>query len=197
MQTPLEIAFNHVEPTDEIKTLVAEKVAHLETFYEGITSCHVYIRAPHRSQRQGNLYEVTIEVRVPGDELVVRYDQNDVSEHEHLHVTLRNAFAAMARDLKHWKDRISGEVKAHDGPLQGVIVELHPDEGWGRIVATDHRLIYFHRNSVVESTFEDLRPRDPVELVVQTRESAAGPQASTVRPIGNLGYDPTPKPSRR
>jgi hypothetical protein len=51
---------------------VAEKVGHLETFYDGITSCHVYIRAPHQSQRQGNLYEVTIEVRVPGEELVVR-----------------------------------------------------------------------------------------------------------------------------
>lgn len=197
MQTPIEISFKHVEPSDEIKALVEEKVAQLEKFYDGITSCHVYIRAPHQSQRKGNLFEVTIEVRVPGDELVVGNNQNDVARHEHLEVTLRDAFAAMAKEIKRWKGQISGEVKTHDGQLQGKIVEIHHDQDYGQIIATDNRLIYFHRNSVVDGTFDDLRPRDPVELVVQTKESDIGPQASTVRPIGNLEFDPATKPSRR
>lgn len=197
MQTPLEIAFKHVEPTDEIKDLVHEKVRHLETFYDGITSCHVYIRAPHQSQRTGNLFEVTVEVRVPGDELVVHHHQNDVPEHEHLRVAVRDAFAAMAIELKRWKGQIRGDVKAHDGPLQGKVVEIHHDRDFGQIIATDNRLIYFHRNSVVDGTFDDLSPRDEVELVVRTDESGIGPQASTVRRIGGLEYDPTRKPSRR
>ncbi|MGP1358843.1 HPF/RaiA family ribosome-associated protein [Roseicyclus sp.] len=196
MQTPLELAFRDIEPDEEIKDLVAGKVAHLEGFYDGITSCHVYLRAPHRSQRQGNRYEVTIEVRVPGDELVVRYDQNDVAEHEHLAVAIRNAFAAMDRELKRWKDRVTGEIKTHDGPLQGKVVEIHHDRDFGQIVATDQRLVYFHRNSVVDGSFDELRPRDPVELVVQTDESELGPQASTVRRIGTMQYDPAAKPAR-
>lgn len=196
MQTPLELAFRDIEPDEEIKDLVAGKVAHLESFYDGITSCHVYLRAPHRSQRQGNRYEVTIEVRVPGDELVVRYDQNDVAEHEHLAVAIRNAFAAMDRELKRWKDRVKGEIKTHDGPLQGKVVEIHHDRDFGQIVATDQRLVYFHRNSVVDGSFDELRPRDPVELVVQTDESELGPQASTVRRIGTMQYDPAAKPAR-
>ena len=197
MQTPIEIAFKHVEPSDEIRELIAEKADQLEKFYDGITSCHVYVRAPHQSQRKGNLFEVTIEVRVPGDELVVRHNQNDAPRHEHLEVALRDAFAAMARELKRWKDQASGEVKAHDGPLQGKIVEIHHDKDYGQIIATDNRLIYFHRNSVVDGSFDDLRPRDAVELVVQTKESDIGPQASTVRPIGGLEFDPATKPSRR
>jgi ribosome-associated translation inhibitor RaiA/cold shock CspA family protein len=197
MQTPIEIVFRHVEPSDEIKDLVHEKAAQLETFYDGITSCHVYIRAPHQSQRKGNLYEVTIEVRVPGQELVVRHDQNDVAEHEHLRVAVRDAFAAMATELKRWKDQIKGEVKTHDGPLQGKIVEIRHDEDFGQIIATDNRLIYFHRNSVTDGSFDDLQPRDPVELVVQTGESEIGPQASTVRRIGAMEFDPATKPSRR
>lgn len=197
MQTPLELSFKNVEPTDEIKDLVAEKVRHLETFYDGITSCHVYLRAPHQSQRTGSLYEVTIEVRVPGDELVVRYDQNDVAEHQHLPVAIRDAFAAMAKEVKRWKDKARSEVKSHDAPLQGKVVEIHHDEDYGQIIATDHRLVYFHRNSVVDGSFDRLQPRDPVELVVQTGESEIGPQASTVRSIGDLEYDPTVKPSRR
>ena len=197
MQTPIEIAFRHVEPTEDIKTMVMEKADHLETFYNGITSYHVYIRAPHQSQSKGNLYEVTIEVRVPGDELVVHHNQNDVAEHEHLRVAIRDAFAAMAIELKRWKDQIKGEVKSHDGPLQGKVVEIRHEEDFGQIIATDNRLIYFHRNSVVDGSFDELQPRDPVELVVRTGESAIGPQASTVRRIGPLEFDPATKPSRR
>ena len=197
MDMPLELTFKNVEPSDEIKSLVAEKTAHLESFFGGINSCHVYIRAPHKSQRQGNLYEVTIEVRVPGDELVVRHHQNDMARHEHLRVAVRDAFASMERELKRWKDRIKGEVKTHDGPLQGKVVEIHHDQDFGQIIATDHRLIYFHRNSVVDGSFDELKPRDEVELVVQTEESDIGPQASTVRRIGALAYDPKTKPSRR
>jgi ribosomal subunit interface protein len=197
MQTPVEIAFGHIEPTDEIKDLIAEKAAQLEKFYAGITSCHVYLRAPHQSQRTGNLFEVTVEVRVPGKELVVRHNQHDVAAHEHLRVAIRDAFAAMATELKRWKDQIKGETKTHDGPLQGKVVEIRHDEDFGQIIATDQRLIYFHRNSVVDGSFDDMQPRDEVELVVQTGESDIGPQASTVRRIGALQYDPTPKPSRR
>lgn len=197
MQTPLEITFQHVEPTEDIKTLIEEKAGHLETFYDGITSCHVYVRAPHQSQRKGNLYELTIEVRVPGTELVVRRDQSDVAEHEHLRVAVRNAFAAMAIELKRWKQQIKGEVKTLEGQLQGKVAEIHHDKDFGQIIATDNRLIYFHRNSVIDGSFDELQPRDTVELVVQTKESDIGPHASTVRRISPMAYDPGTKPSRR
>jgi ribosome-associated translation inhibitor RaiA len=190
METPLELAFRNVEPSDKIKALIAEKTRHLETFYDGITSCHVLVRAPHQSQRQGNLYEVTIEVRVPGDELIVRHHQKDTPEHEHLEVAVRDAFAAMVRQIKRWKDKVSGDVKTHEGPLQGRVVEIYHDAGYGQIIATDHRLVYFHENSVVDGDFKDLEPRDTVELVVQTDESDIGPQASTVRKISKMTFDP-------
>lgn len=195
METPLELAFRNIEPSDEIKKLVAEKAQHLETFYDGITSCHVYIRAPHKSQKKGDLYEVTIEVRVPGDELVVRQDQNDAPEHEHMPVAIRDAFAAMTRKIKRWKDKIGGDVKVHEGALQGRVVEIYHDAGYGQIMATDNRLIYFHGNSVVDGNFRDLHRRDVVELVVQSDESEIGPQASTVRKISALKYDPKARPS--
>ncbi|MEX5728804.1 ribosome-associated translation inhibitor RaiA [Rhodovulum iodosum] len=190
MQVPLELSFTGIDTSDSIKALVQEKVDHLETLFDRITSCHVYIRAPHRSQRQGNLYEITVEVRVPGDELVVHHRQNDAAAHQHLPVAVRHAFAAMEREVKRWKDKAGGDVKVHDGPLQGRIVEIRHDEGFGRIAANDGRLVYFHRNSVVDGRFEDLAPRDTVDLVVQSEESEIGPQASTVRPVGALKYDP-------
>lgn len=190
MQTPIEIAFRHVEPTDEIKALISEKAAQLDKFHNGITSCHVHVRAPHRSRRKGNLYEVTIEVRIPGRELVVQRHQDDQPERAHLNVAIRDAFDAMRQELKNAARKQQGDVKHHDGPLQGRIAEIRHDEGYGQIIATDNRLIYFHENSVVDGNFADLKQGDPVELVVQTDESAIGPQASTVRAISVLKYDP-------
>ena len=190
MEMPLELAFKHVEPTDEIKALVQEKVDHLDRIYDGIISCHVHIRAPNQSQQSGDLYEVTVEVRIPGKDLVVHRHQNDQPEREHLKVAIRDAFDAMQRQLKSASRKLQGDVKHHDGPLQGKIVEIRHDEGYGQIMATDNRLIYFHENSVVDGTFADLKQGAPVELVVQTDESEIGPQASTVRPIGAMQYDP-------
>jgi hypothetical protein len=54
----------------------------------GITSCHNDLRAPHQSQRSGNLFEVTVELRVSGKEPALRHHQNDVAEHAHLSVAI-------------------------------------------------------------------------------------------------------------
>ncbi|MDX1779884.1 MAG: HPF/RaiA family ribosome-associated protein [Thalassovita sp.] len=190
MDTPLELTFTNMDGTPELEALVREKAARLEKFVDHINSCHVYVKTSHRRHRTGNLYGAHINVRLPGSELFVSSEKGDEPAHEHPEVAIRDAFHAMERELKEWKDRIKGEVKLHEGPLQGKIVEINHDEGYGQIIATDHRLIYFHRNSVVGGAFDDLKPRDAVELVVQTEESEIGPQASTVRPIGPMKYSP-------
>jgi len=190
METPLELSFVNMEGSDKLERLVREKAGRLDKLLDRITSCHVYVKFPHQSHRKGNLYAVHIELRVPGDELFVDSGKHDKPEHEHAEVAIRDAFEAMERQLKQWKQKAGDEVKAHDGPLQGKIVEIHHDRDFGQIIATDNRLIYFHRNSVVKGDFDEMRPRDPVELVVQTGESEIGPQASTVRLIGPMEYDP-------
>jgi len=190
MQTPLELTFTNMEASEQLEALVREKTNRLEKTFDRITSCHVFVKAPHQRHNKGNLYVVHIEVRVPGDELFVNSGKGDAPAHEHPEVAIRDAFSAMERRLRQWKDKIGGDVKTHDGALQGKIAEINHAEGYGQIIATDNRLIYFHRNSVIDGSFEDLRPRDPVELVVQTDESEIGPQASTVRPIGSMKYDP-------
>ena len=44
--------------------------------------------------------------------------------------------------------------------------------------------IYFHRNSVIERSFDALEVGDEVRFVARDSESAEGPQASTVTPEG-------------
>lgn len=193
MQTPLEIHFKNMGRSEAVETAVRERIGKLEKLFDGITSCHVYIDAPHRHHRKGNHYEVRMEVRIPGKELAVNNKPGDVNAHEDVYVAIRDAFNAMERQLKRWKRQVRGEPRGREAPLQGRIAEIHSDQGYGQIATTDHRLVYFHKNSVVGADFADLKADDPVELVVQTGESEKGPQASTVRPISALDFVDKPE----
>jgi ribosomal subunit interface protein len=188
MQTPLEVHFHNMERSETVELAVRERAEKLEQFFGDITSCHVYVDEPHQSHRKGNRYEVRLEVRIPGKELAVNNKPGDVNAHEDVHVAIRDAFNAMERQLKRWKRQVRGEPRGREAPLQGRIAEIHPGQSYGQISTTDHRLIYFHKNSVVDADFADLKVDDPVELVVQHGESEKGPQASTVRPIGPLQF---------
>lgn len=190
MQTPPEISWLHVPPQPQIAELIDEKIAGLERLHGRITSLHVWIAAPHQRHRSGNLYAVRLEARVPGAELAAAQSPAAAARHEHLKVALREAFAGLARQLSRHKAQAAGDIKTLAPRLQGRIAELDAARGFGQIATTDHQLVYFHRNALVDGAFEALRPDDPVELVVQTGESPLGPQASTVRPIGAMRHDP-------
>jgi ribosomal subunit interface protein len=189
VQSAPEIYFKNMDASDIVQALIEERIRKLERLFDKITSCHVYVAAPHQQHRTGNRYEITVEVRVPGTELVVNDNPGDVRTHDDVRVAVRDAFDAMERQLKKWKDKIKGETKVHDGPLQGRVVEVDRERGFGQIVATDGQLVYFHPNSVINCDFASLEPRDHVELVVQTKESEIGPQASTVKRISAAQFE--------
>lgn len=183
MEQPLELSFTNMASSEYVERSIRERVDRLERLYDRITSCHVFVTAPHKRHQKGNHYEIRLEVRVPGTELVVNNQPGDVNAHEDIYVAIRDAFNAMERQLKKRKAKLSGDVKTATGQLQGQIKEIDHERGFGQIIATDGRLVYFHQNSVVGGDFHDLGQGDTVELVVQSDESPIGPQASTVKPI--------------
>ena len=186
MQTPLEISFTNTESSPAVEARVRERSDKLVRLYGRITSCHVYIEAPPRQHRKDNRFEVKIETRVPGTELAVSNRTGRKKNHQDIYIALRDAFNAMERQLKKWRRQVQGEVKSATAPLQGRVAELSGD--FGQIAATDGRLVYFHRNSVIGNGFDDLKEGTTVALVVQETEGDKGPQASTVRPIGPLEF---------
>jgi len=200
MEQPLELTFTDTPPSDFVERDVRDRVAKLERLFDHITSCHVYVAAPHKRHQKGNQYEVRIEVRVPGTELVVNNQPGDVHAHEDMHVAVRDAFNAIERQLKKYKAKLAGDVKSSvaTGQLHGQIKEIDHGREFGQIIAADGRLVYFHANSVIDGTFEELRQGDPVLLVVQSDESTVGPQASTVKPISETRFGaPGVAPERR
>ncbi|MGB5540905.1 MAG: ribosome-associated translation inhibitor RaiA [Gammaproteobacteria bacterium] len=183
MQIPLQITFRNMEPSEAVETRVREKVDKLEQFYDSIMSCRVMVEAPHAHHHQGRLFQVRIDLTVPDGELVVSQPHHHKDHsHEDVYVAIRDAFNAMQRQLKSHVDVRRGRVKQHEPIPGGHVISLHPDEDYGNIGTPDGRVIYFHRNSVLNGGFDTLEVGSEVRYAEEAGE--LGPQASSVSPVG-------------
>jgi ribosomal subunit interface protein len=184
MDIPLQVSFRNMDSSEAVEARIREKAEKLETYYGHINSCRVLVEAPERRRQKGKLYHLRIEIGVPGKDLVVSRHPKDKHAHEDIYVAIRDAFDAARRQLEDHVRKRGGKVKLHETPLHGKVVRIFPYEGYGFIAASDGREIYFHKNSVLSEAFDSLEVGAEVRLSVAERESAEGPQASTVVPIG-------------
>jgi ribosome-associated translation inhibitor RaiA len=100
MQTPVEIQFHGIEKSDALEERVREKVAKLAKHFERMTHCRIVLEAPHRSPQRPKVYQIKIEIGVPGRRpLVVRHEREGSHAGEELPIAVREAFEAAARRL--------------------------------------------------------------------------------------------------
>jgi ribosome-associated translation inhibitor RaiA/cold shock CspA family protein len=182
MQIPLEISFKDMDPSPAIESDVRERAQKLALFHHRIVGCRVTVEAPHRHHRKGKLYNVRVDISVPGKDIFVGHTGPRNHAHEDVHVAIRDAFDAAARLLEDHVRRMRGDVKTHQAPIHGRIVRLFEDHGFAE--ASDGLEVYFHRNSVVGEAFDELQVGGEVRLVIAEKEGVEGPQASAVAPIG-------------
>jgi len=182
MQLPLQITFRHMDHSDAIEARIREEVETLEQFYDQIISCRVVVDAPHAHHHKGKLYHIGIDLKVPDAELVVSREHHEKHEHEDFYVAVRDAFADIRRQLEDYARRRRGKVKTHIVPPHGRISEIHPEGDYGKIETPDGREIYFHKNSLINETFEHTEPGMEVRFTEEQGER--GPQASSVHVTG-------------
>ena len=108
MQIPLQITFRHFPTSDALEARIREKAAKLEQFFPHITSCRVVVEEQRLHQHQGRLFNVRIDLHIPGHELVVNAEHN-----EDAFVAVRDAFGDAQRQLEESAKVMHGEVKAH------------------------------------------------------------------------------------
>jgi ribosomal subunit interface protein len=184
MQMPLQITFRNLDTSPAVEGKIRERVAELEQFYNRITSCHVMIEVPTRRHREGSLYHIRVDLKVPGREIVVNRDPSEHHAHEDIYVAVRDCFDAVRRQLEDYVRRQRGDIKAHAAPDHGRIANLIAEEGYGFIDAGEGTEVYFHRNAVADQGFDKLAVGDEVRFAMHPGEGEKGPQASTVTPIG-------------
>lgn len=182
MTIPLNIVFRNMDHSDAVASAVEDRIGKLERFSQQIMRCKVTVEAPHKHHAKGNIYHVSIDIHVPGTEIIVNRAPSKDHAHEDVYVAIRDAVNAAGRQLQDHVRQSRGEVKVHDVPPHGTVSELHTAEDYGRITTADGRLIYFHRNSVLEGGFDDLTIGAAVRF--DEEQGDEGPQATTVRPVG-------------
>lgn len=182
MQIPLLITFRNLDRSQAMEASVREHAEKLDTYYDRIMSCRVVIEAQHKHHRHGNHYHVSVDVTVPGAELVASREPDPHHAYTDVYVAIRDAFDTMRRQLEDYARRRDQRLKVHAAPPHGRIVELNPAEDYGRIETLDGRLVYFHRNSVLGAEFDGLSIGAEVRFDEEAGER--GPQASTVHVIG-------------
>lgn len=182
MQIPLQISFHGLESSPAIESRIREKAAKLEQFHDRIVGCRVTVEAPHHHHRHGKLYNVRIDISVPGKDVFVGHSGPLNHAHEDVYVAIRDAFNAAGRQLQDHARRMRGVVKAHAAPDRGKVTQLLSDYGFAE--TPDGQEIYFHKNSVVGDGFYKLEIGNEVRLVIAEEEGVEGLQASTVTPIG-------------
>lgn len=187
MDSNLQIVFRNLESSAEIEADVRRHAEKLHEFCDRILMCRVTVERPHVHQRQGQLFQVRIDVTLPGHELVVNRSPEEAHQHENLHVAMRDAFDAMRRRIEDAVRKDRHLVKAHEGPAYGRVSQIFPTADYGFLITPDGRDIYFHRHSVLDNAFDQLEIDAEVRFTEE--EGEKGPQASSVQLVGHRHHD--------
>ena len=186
MQIQPEITFRDVPKTDDLDELIRANIAALEDVCDYITRARVAVEHPNEHPRRGSSYRVRLDLTVPpGHEVVVIRKSSEGSIRDDVYAVIQEAFDAARRKLQKLVEIQREDVKHHpEQQVQGLVVQLFGDYGFIRR-ADDARDIYFHKNSLLDRPFGDLRVGMGVAFNLETGRK--GLQATSVRVVDSRG----------
>jgi ribosomal subunit interface protein len=171
-----------MQGSEALATKISNRADKLKKFCDSIVGCRVAVESRHHHHAKGRHFRLRVEVTVPGEKLVADREPDAHHAYTDVYVAIRDAFDTMQRQLEDYERRRRGQVKAHEVPRHGRVIELNPEEDYGRIETSEGRLVYFHRNSVVDGDFDALEIGAEVRFDEEMGER--GPQATTVQLVG-------------
>ena len=190
MQRPVEIAFRNIESSDAAEAAIRDHVARLERMYGRMTTCRVRVDQRNQNVNESMPPVVHFDISVPGHKDIVVAHEADHLQRKYQAPDLRNAineaFRIAERRLGKYKDKLTDHGVAERGheaanEFRGQVAELTPEKDFGYVLTKEGGLLYFHRNSLLNGVFDDLRRGDEVSYVEQAGDT--GPIASKVRVI--------------
>jgi cold shock CspA family protein/ribosome-associated translation inhibitor RaiA len=173
MELPLQITSKNLDLSESAETAIREAATKLESFASRIMSCRVMVEVPNRRHQTGSLYNVRLDVHVPGKEIVIKRQSQPA-----LAAAVQEAFDVAGRRLQDYVRRQRGDVKVPNAPPRGVVSRLLRWEGYGFLTTADGRELYFDRKSVLNDGFDKLAEGDEVRFAEEMGDK--GPQASSV-----------------
>jgi cold shock CspA family protein/ribosome-associated translation inhibitor RaiA len=185
METPVQIDFQGMKPAEHLRDAISEHIEQLENRFGRITACRVVLKAPGGHHRTGGLYEINIHLALPdGREVNVGRTAGADERHSDVDFAISDAFKRTRRRLQDNVRRMQGQTKMHEAQPIGTVTRLDAG-GFGFVETADGREIYFHRNSVLNGKFSELKVGTRVIFAEEVGEK--GPQASSLKLLGKHG----------
>ncbi|MDR3568273.1 MAG: HPF/RaiA family ribosome-associated protein [Syntrophobacteraceae bacterium] len=175
MKLPLDISARDMRINEETEELIRDKASKLDRIYDQIIGCRVKIDKPHRSQRTGMTFNVSIDITIPGHELVIKRESD-----QDLRVAIMSSFETAQRRLKEYAEKQRGEVKTHFEKPVARVIRIFPEEGYGFLATPEGREVYFHENAVLGGKFQALNVGSEVSFTEEQGDEGA--QAISVSP---------------
>ena len=94
MGTP-QITYRGMPHSPAMDARIVELAARLEDLHPKITRCHVVVDETDRHKSKGNLFEVRVDLHVPGNEIVATHQANSDA-----YVAITEAFEVVTRQLE-------------------------------------------------------------------------------------------------
>jgi cold shock CspA family protein len=182
-QTPPEIDFQGMEPSEAVRDEVNRHINLFERRFGRITACQLTVKGPGSHYQTSGLYEISIRLAIPHrkDVSVAHTAQND-QRFADFRFALNDAFKRARRQLQDRVRRLQHLVKHHAPRSVGRVARIDASGEFGFIKTPDGREICFHRNSVLNNAFRRLKPATALSFAEE--EGEKGLQASTVRLLG-------------
>ncbi len=99
MNTQLDISYRDMDSSDSVEYVVREQLEKVERHCPALVSCRVVIAAPHGRHVHGEHFHVTVDLILPGAEIVADRDPPQRRSHEDCHAAIRDAFRAALKEV--------------------------------------------------------------------------------------------------
>lgn len=116
MQVPLQLTVRSMEPSDALAAHVRLRAEKLQHHFDRIVSCHVVVELAGHHHRHGDRYHVSINLGLPGCEVLVNNTPSDAHPLETVTGAVDRAFDEAERQLEDWVRRERGH--RHDARPQ-------------------------------------------------------------------------------
>lgn len=100
MTFPIQITFRAMEASSALEDVIRSKAMDLEKYYDRVVRCRVIVEAPSPHHRQGMGYHVTVELSIPGQDIVASRDPAEPGGYEDAYIAIRDTFRAARDELK-------------------------------------------------------------------------------------------------
>ena len=103
-----QITYRGMTHSPAMDARIVELASKLEDFHPHITRCHVVVAEADHHKHKGNLFEVHVDLHIPGHEIVATRHAN-----QDAYVAISQAFEVATRQLEDIERRQRGEKKRH------------------------------------------------------------------------------------